>query len=211
MSHVIFNYDEAKAEILKKWIGGRGFLKDEEKELLLNISLTLIKNRDELLRIYDEISTEEEHFLHLNNEKLELSLENKKKIVSVLIDFSEEILPLGSVVVLKDDFIRARNSDEEVKIIITHRFLANEKSNIYFTYSGTVYPAGNLLQNKLIHFNEKSIKKICFKGFSDEVDKAYVLSMKNNLLFNKKFNSINFADDRQIEIFKDEARKDREV
>lgn len=47
-----------------------------------------MKDRTTLFKEYDKLFTEEDHSLSLNDEKLDLSFENKKKILTTLIDFS---------------------------------------------------------------------------------------------------------------------------
>ena len=58
MSNNEFNYKEISTAMLIKWIDKMDFLKGEEKALLLKISFLLIKDRDKLYKIYDEINNE---------------------------------------------------------------------------------------------------------------------------------------------------------
>lgn len=106
------NSEQAATAMLIKWIDKMSFLNGEEKALLLKISFVLIKDRETLFELYDEIFQEEEHYLSFNDEKLKLSLENKKMIVSTLIDFADEILPLGSVITLKNEKLKDKEGNE---------------------------------------------------------------------------------------------------
>ena len=183
------------------------FLNGEEKALLLKISFVLIKDRAALFKLYDEIFQEEEHYLSFNNEKLELSLENKKMIVSTLIDLSYDVLTLWSVVTLKNEELKDKEGND-LKIIITKRFLSNEKSGFYFTYSGTLYPIGSFdEEDKLLHFTTESIKEVLYKGFTDDVELSYVLAVKNEIILNKNVHSVIFADVKEKRDFEEEIQR----
>ncbi len=92
--------------MLIRWIDNLNYIPKTEKALLLKISYLLMKDRSTLFKEYDKLFTEENQSLSLNDEKLDLSFEHKKKILTTLIDFSEDILPLGSVVTLKNENLK---------------------------------------------------------------------------------------------------------
>lgn len=201
------NSEQVATAMLIKWIDKMFFLSGEEKGLLLKISFLLIKDRETLFELYDEIFQEEEHYLSFNDEKLKLSLENKKMIVSTLIDFADEILPLGSIVTLKNEELKDKEGND-LRIIITKRFLSNEKSGFYFTYSGTLYPIGSFEEeDKLLHFTSESIKEVIYKGFSDYVDVSYTLAVKNELILNRGIHSVIFADVEEKRDFEKEIQR----
>lgn len=83
-----FNYEEISTAMLIRWIDNLDYIPKSEKALLLKISYLLMKDRTTLFKEYDKLFTEENHSLSLNDEKLDLSFENKKKILTTLIDFS---------------------------------------------------------------------------------------------------------------------------
>ncbi len=201
------NSEQVATAMLIKWIDKMFFLSGEEKGLLLKISFLLIKDRETLFKLYDEIFQEEEHYLSFNDEKLKLSLENKKMIVSTLIDFADEILPLGSIVTLKNEELKDKEGND-LRIIITKRFLSNEKSGFYFTYSGTLYPIGSFEEeDKLLHFTSESIKEVLYRGFSDYVDVSYTLAVKNELILNRGIHSVIFADVEEKRDFEKEIQR----
>lgn len=70
----------------------------------------------------------------------------------------EKILPLGSVVYLK-------NSKDKVMVIC--RGAIGDEEEEYFDYLGCVYPSG-LDKERTIFFNEESIEDILFEGYVDE-------------------------------------------
>lgn len=199
-----FNYEEISTAMLIRWIDNLAYIPKSEKALLLKISYLLMKDRSTLFKEYDKLFTEENHSLSLNDEKLDLSFENKKKILTTLIDFSEDILPLGSVVTLKNENLKDKEG-RKIKIIISQRFLSNEKSGLYFTYSGTIYPTGNVEKDKLLHFNEAAIKDVFYKGYSDDLDLAFVLTMKNELILERGLRSITFANAAEEALFRKEV------
>lgn len=71
----------------------------------------------------------------------------------------KEILPLGSVVSLKDA--------EMYFIIIGYKML-DEKENKVWDYLGCVYPVGVLSNDTTLVFDKEKIDKVIFTGFSDK-------------------------------------------
>lgn len=78
-------------------------------------------------------------------------------------ELSNNILPLGSVVYLK-------NSKDKVMVICRGAIYGNEDNEEYFDYLGCVYPNG-LDKDRTIFFNEDSIEEILFEGYKDESEK----------------------------------------
>ena len=77
------------------------------------------------------------------------------------------ILPLGSVVVLK-------NAKEEKKLMIVIRNPIFTKDYVtgYTDYAACVYPIG-VEGNVLHYFNNEQIKEILFTGYIDELEEKY--------------------------------------
>ena len=116
--------------------------------------------------------------------------------LSIIIDSFEEILPLGTVVDLKKEHLRNKlpvDKIENVRIIITHRFLHNPKERFYFPYAGVVYPLGSMGEERTLHFTSPFIETVVHKGYSDEQETAFVLMMKHELLCNRRLRSYSFA------------------
>jgi len=116
--------------------------------------------------------------------------------LAIAIDVFDETLPLGSVVDLKKQYLKDDlpvDKIENVRIVITHRFLHNPKDRFYFPYAGVVYPLGSLGEDRMLHFTSPFIDRVVHKGFSDEQDEAFVLAMKKELLCNRQLHSFSFA------------------
>lgn len=203
MDYKLIKKEEILTSMLINWIDKMEFLDNDIKVMLLRLSMDLLY-KDKKLRY--NIDKEE---LNRSLDGLGLKAENKKEIVCTLIDFSEEVLPIGSVVVLKEDFVKSENG-KEIKIIITNRFLCNEKAGIYFTYSGAIYPSGMLIDNKLINFNKECIEKICHIGLKDEDEENYVLAAKNDVIINRNMHSVTLASKEQLKILDEEIKKQEE-
>lgn len=78
----------------------------------------------------------------------------------------KELLPLGSVVYLKE-------GNKKV-IIIARGMLINNGSNVvFFDYGGVPYPEG-LEDDQMAYFQHDAVTKVVFKGYSDMDDEATV-------------------------------------
>ena len=90
----------------------------------------------------------------------------------------KELLPIGSVVRLKD---------AKKRIMITGFYVKeNENSDKIYDYVGVLYPEGVVQSDKNLVFNHSQIDKIYFRGFNDLEkqkfkDKLYKLIEKDVL------------------------------
>ncbi|MCR5487184.1 MAG: DUF4176 domain-containing protein [Lachnospiraceae bacterium] len=80
-----------------------------------------------------------------------------------------DLLPIGSVVLLKD---------AKRKLMITGRILSDENLTQIFDYVGVIYPEGNTGEENQYFFNREGIEKVYFIGFQDEEEFAF----KENVL-----------------------------
>ena len=76
----------------------------------------------------------------------------------------KELLPLGSVVILKG---------AEKRVMICGRIQTNVATNEVYDYSACVYPEGLISSDKLIMFNNERIEKGHFIGFQDEEEFSF--------------------------------------
>ena len=70
----------------------------------------------------------------------------------------ENLLPLGSVVLLKD---------AESLVMIISRLVATNESDSIFDYSACLYPECIVDLNSLVFFNRGDIERVYFIGFQD--------------------------------------------
>ena len=77
----------------------------------------------------------------------------------------KELLPIGSVVILKE--ARKRTMIFGVKQI-------NSATNVEYDYIGVVYPEGNLGEGTQFFFNHEAIDEIFFRGYEDEEREAFI-------------------------------------
>ena len=69
-----------------------------------------------------------------------------------------ELLPIGSVVLLKD---------AQKRLMIYGVGQTDETNNIDYDYIGVMYPEGNMGEGSQFLFNHSDIDRIDFRGFSD--------------------------------------------
>ncbi len=78
-------------------------------------------------------------------------------------NMNEKILPLGSIVYLK-------NSKHKVMVICRGAIYGGDDGEEeYFDYLGCEYPSG-LERERTIFFNEESIEEVLFEGYVDELE-----------------------------------------
>lgn len=78
-------------------------------------------------------------------------------------DIIGEFLPIGSVIMLKD---------QNKRIMIIGRLQERIEDHKIFDYCACLYPEGLLLANEIYLFNNEDITQVCFLGMQDkeEVD-----------------------------------------
>lgn len=76
----------------------------------------------------------------------------------------KEILPLGSVVLLKG---------AERYIVVMGYLMREEGEDKIWDYMGCAYPVGAISSNSTLMFDAKQIDKVIFEGFSDEEGETF--------------------------------------
>ena len=71
----------------------------------------------------------------------------------------KELLPIGSVVVLKGG---------KKPLMIYGIRQTNQETGVEYDYIGVLYPEGNVGNKTQFLFNDDNIEKIVFRGFEDE-------------------------------------------
>ena len=75
-----------------------------------------------------------------------------------------DILPLGSIVILK-------NGVQKLLIIARAINVKNNNKQYFFDYGAVAYPDG-LIGDQMAYFNADSVNKVVFEGYSDEADES---------------------------------------
>lgn len=207
MSQDILNYDQQLSRLLIKWIDTFDTFTDDEKILLFEMAYKNRHNNNSLYGLFVSIKQGKEKYIdkdctveyNLVNDQCQLIQEGKSvllrkeralHLLSGFLELLDEILPIGSVVTLKN--IKDDTTDEIPLIIITHRFVLQKDMSSYFTYAGVPYPVGEMKDNKVLHFTTQSIENNIFRGYSNDIDLAYVLMMKEQIILERKVHSISF-------------------
>lgn len=71
----------------------------------------------------------------------------------------KELLPIGSVVLLKEG---------TKKLMVFGIRQTDAKSGREYDYSGVLYPEGNLGNETWFLFDDENIAEVCFRGYEDE-------------------------------------------
>lgn len=75
-----------------------------------------------------------------------------------------ELLPLGSIIVLKNGF---------KKLMIIGRKVLQGQDETLFDYLGCLYPEGDIGQQYKFVFNNEDIDKIIFEGYVDSEEEMF--------------------------------------
>ena len=137
----------------------------------------------------------EKDVLICNEKQVIFQHEKLLKLLAVLCDLVEKILPMGTVVELKKEFLTKMPNIENVdkiRLVISHRFLINDEKTFH-TYAGSVYPIANFNGREVMCFSKSLIDHIVFPGFSDEQEEAFVFLMKHELIIEKGKISAGFS------------------
>jgi len=135
--------------------------------------------------------------------------EFKRMLVSML-DLLEDTLPLGTVVDLKksayEGVVEQLDEVEEIRMVITYRFLGYMEQGYYFPYAGVVYPTGMLGQEEVLYFTRPLVENIVRQGYRDDKEDAYVYLMKRELIIEKGANTYGYATPEEIESFNEKVK-----
>lgn len=127
-----------------------------------------------------------------------------KALVHVM-DIVNPVLPLGTIVNLKKDYLRKLTSDKQLDkalFVITKRFLFTDDAAVYFTYAGTPYPVGNLGIKGDFNFTDTLIDEVVHMGYRDEQEETFVYMMKRELILEKGYMSIGYASEEERRKFR---------
>ena len=92
----------------------------------------------------------------------------------------KELLPIGSVVRLKDG---------KKKVMITGFCVStSEEDNKMYDYCGCMYPEGVISSDKNLVFNHNQIEELFFLGYVNVEEQEFKIKLYKNLFENKEEN-----------------------
>ncbi|KAB7667703.1 DUF4176 domain-containing protein [Bacillus sp. B1-b2] len=115
-------------------------------------------------------------------------------LVTSSIEIMREMLPLGTVVELNPrHFLPEQSTSSPTKVVITERYIVPTGYQTYFPYGGVIYPVGELKKDATIYFTEPLITNVVHTGYRDEMEEAFELLIKEDLLVKENRRSIEFS------------------
>ena len=84
----------------------------------------------------------------------------------------KELLPLGSVVVLKRT---------EERVLVIGRLIKEKETGIIHEYAACLYPQGSLDSNQIMVFNTEDIQMLLAVGYQDAEEIEYRKNLKELL------------------------------
>lgn len=154
----------------------------------------------------------DDYILALEGKECVFGKENFRKVLISMLDLLEDTLPLGSVVDLKKSAYKnvpEVQEVDEIRMVITYRFLGKEEDSHYFPYAGVVYPTGMMGRKEVLYFTRPLVEKVVREGYRDEKEDAYVYLMKRELVIEKGKNSFGYATEEEIKAFNTLVKKAR--
>ena len=216
--------EEYKIMLWEEYVRQAPFIEEVRKEGCIRLGEAFVKgNVSFLYEIYFAFAEQERFRL---NEGLELEYEKAgedyylryqgeewiferadfNNFLEYLISIFEDVLPLGSVVDLKKEFLEETiplEDVEQVRVVIVMRYVGESPEGFYYPYAGTLYPIGIPGSRKLIEFTPSLIEKVVRYGYADEQEDAYVYLMKQELMLERKLHSMGFADKKEREAYQE--------
>lgn len=196
------NRKELTQSLVRQYMKQNQQLTRPAKELLFQLAVDAIKSNLSLMEFYLAIKNKSnsfldssKKFLYQRNEDDTVRLEHcqqqqtyeRKQLLETvgdLMELTDVILPLGSLVQLKKEAFGAISGIERIenlRVVIIHRFIRQDEHS-YFTYGGVIYPVANFNGNQILKFSPALIEKVLHKGFRDEQEDAYVYLMKQEMI-----------------------------
>lgn len=203
---------EYKKKLWKEYLDHRDIFAEEQKALLMEWGLLFREDVSFLSRMWECLANHggamedgktgtryelegEYHILRWDAAELALRERDMKILLTDMIGLFEEILPLGSVVDLKREYLRQSmelSSVKQVRMVITKRFIGGAEG-CYFPYAAAIYPIGMGGLQKSFCFTPALIEKVVFTGYCDAAEEAFVYQMKHQLIVEQKRKSVGFA------------------
>ena len=135
---------------------------------------------------------------------------NMLKIIEGMAELLIPLIPLGTIVDLKKDHLSDTFDTEQIRnlrFMVDYRYSYYEESKIYLPYGGVVYPLGHLSDEKILYFSPLLIEKVVHMGYKDEMEEAYEVEMKSELILRKRMKSVVFASHDEKEQFEKLMKK----
>lgn len=214
--------EEYKMMLWKEYVQQAPFIEEVRKEGCIRLGEAFVKGNvsfsyeiyhalmeQERFRLDERLELEyekdgEDYFLRYQGEEWLFEREELKDFLEYLISIFEEVLPLGSVVDLKKEFLEETiplKDVERVRVVIVQRYVGESPEGFYYPYAGTLYPTGIPGSRRLIEFTPSLIENVVRHGYSDEQEDAYVYLMKRELMLERKLHSMGFADKKEREVY----------
>lgn len=151
------------------------------------------------------------HLLRWEDRELAFEEDTLKRLLEDMIGLFEDILPLGSVVDLKKEFLMQTmplDNVEHVRMVITKRFLGFEKG--YYPYAAVVYPIGMGGRTQDFCFSSALIGRVVMKGYTDDVEDAFIDQMKRKVILTDGRKSFGFATEEEQRELKEQLMQEGE-
>lgn len=140
------------------------------------------------------------YFIRYQGEEWSFEYKLMKELLERSIGIFEDMLPLGSVVDLKKEFLQKGSEVElpdTIRMVIVQRYVGESPEGFYYPYAGAVYPIGNPGNTKLLEFTPALIQTVVSRGYSDEQEEAYQYLMKQEVFLHRGLHSMGFADEEE--------------
>ena len=135
--------------------------------------------------------------------------DNMKRIVEGSTDLLTPLLPLGTIVDLKKEHLAdifPADKINQLRFMIDYRYSFYDTCSVYLPYGGIVYPLGRIGEAQVLYFTPQLVEKVVYMGFQDEMETAYEVEMKKELILQKGMKSLAFANGEEKRQFQQQVK-----
>jgi hypothetical protein len=188
---------------------------DRQMELLLHSWLISYKDNPAFLyEVYDLLETDKPGecadaakdiayrsypdtlIVHKDGKDILIPARVARRGVQLAADALQDYLPLGSVVDLKQEpfsEVFTKGTPENIRIVITQRFVCVPETSTFYHYGGIIYPLGMPDGQRMLYFTHPLIDEVAHVGFTDEMEAAFVFGTKDALVIENNYHSVAFS------------------
>ncbi|EMQ2590229.1 DUF4176 domain-containing protein [Listeria monocytogenes] len=156
-------------------------------DALENDRLTDCKQRIEYEQYNDKA------YITVGNVRLDFPLNDIIKIIGRAINVLEPLLPLGSVVKLREEMFPNTEEIREAEFVVLQRYIQVDNLQTYLPYGLGINPFGITDEGKILYAVPSLIKEVIHYGYQDEKELRYEHAMRIECNIKKEYQSVAFA------------------
>ena len=147
-------------------------------------------------KIEIKLNGSDEVQLRMSHDTITLGTGDFLKLIANTLDITEKVLPQGSIVTLKSEFMQNLGDPiaiSKLKFIVIDRYIKSNSEKYFFDYSIISYPVGAFGNDISMKITPNLIKNVLHEGYTSDEEKLYVELQKDELLIENDYQSISYC------------------